>query len=56
MESQEWMVRTPGQTPLARFSGPDAAQQARDYARRTNYGAMGDGRCDDTWDQSERVA
>lgn len=55
-DSTGWTVRTPGQTPLAQFTGPDAERQALEYARRLNYGAMGDGRYDDTWDEMERIA
>lgn len=56
MGTNGWTVRTPGQTPLAQFTGPDAERQALEYARRLNYGAMGDGRYDDTWDEMERIA
>lgn len=49
-------VRVNGQAiPVARFEGPDAKQLAVEYARRLNYGAMGDSRYDETWDQSERL-
>lgn len=54
--AESYGVRLGGQViPIATFSGPDALKQATDYARRLNYGAMGDGRWDDTWDETERV-
>ena len=40
MTERGWHVRTPGLTPDAVFTGPDAERQAREFARRLRGGVL----------------